>query len=352
MGGKRDEGAIDQLPSGRYRVRYRVDGKRRGLGTFRDEETAKKALRRVQVEIDDGTWWDETKGEVLFDTFADEYMQYRKAELSPGTFRNYESLLKKHLRPAFGQRQVGSISVRDVDLWWATMADHPVTRRNGYFLLSNMFRLALSWEHTKQTPCVRPKAGKDVATPRPTFAVSDFRAVLNLMPENMQLPVLVLYNGSLRLGELCGLRRSDFDSTTGMLRVERQRSAVTGQIAKTKTGQRKDVPLFGEARVRLTEYIKDHPALPLAGLWQPLGGLTAQRLRRAWISACEGAQIENFHLHDLRHISLTEWARLPDVNLKDIQARGGHASINAALRYQHTDQARALELARLAEAAS
>lgn len=46
------------------------------------------------------------------------------------------------------------------------------------------------------------------------------------------------------------------------------------------------------------------------------------------------------HLHDLRHVALTNYARLPGVTLKDIMARGGHASERVAMGYQHADTAR------------
>ncbi len=53
------------------------------------------------------------------------------------------------------------------------------------------------------------------------------------------------------------------------------------------------------------------------------------------------AGLPAMHLHDLRHVALTNYARLPEVTLADVMALGGHRSERVAMRYQHSDDERA-----------
>lgn len=62
-----------------------------------------------------------------------------------------------------------------------------------------------------------------------------------------------------------------------------------------------------------------------------------------------GGRVRGLHLHDLRHLGLTEVARVVK-NPKDIQDRAGHASITSTHRYLHTDEERDAEVADLVSA--
>lgn len=193
---------IDQLPSGLWRVRFTSDGKRRSK-SFRTEKAALRFQRSTLVDIDRGDYFDDTKGNQLFRDFAVEYMAAR-TDLAAGTRKGYESLLRTQLLPTFGDRKMKDITVKQVELWWASKADHPVNRRNSYFLLSSMMKTALRWQLIKQSPCIIEKAGKDVAKPRLTFTVADFRHILTFIPKEHHTLLWTAFSGSLRLGEVYG----------------------------------------------------------------------------------------------------------------------------------------------------
>jgi hypothetical protein len=48
-------GSVDELPSGRFRVRLTTDGKRRSLGVFATGEEAQGVLHAARVRLADGT---------------------------------------------------------------------------------------------------------------------------------------------------------------------------------------------------------------------------------------------------------------------------------------------------------
>lgn len=331
-----------QLRSGRWQARYTTpDGERRSLGTFRTKSEAYQAVIPVTADIGRGTWHDPKKGQRRFSEYAMEVHQQRKATLTPATWKNQSSLLRRHLLPAFGHRDLGDITRAQVRSWWAAKADMPVTRRNAFFLLRVILNTAVEDDLIQVSPAVIKNAGRDVAKRRPTFSPDDFKAVLAHMPLDLGAACWVLFGAHLRLGELCGLHRGDYDPATGKLLVERQLTASDGTVGErgTKTGQVKTLLLLAPTIAALNAYIEDHPAFPSAPMFYgPRGRLTANWLRSAWEKAREAAGLPDFHLHDVRHVSLTLVAQ-NGATLKEIQHRGGHASVTAALRYQHhTDE--------------
>ena len=136
-------GTTRRTSSGKVQARY-VDasGQRHTLGTFANEKAARAALAAVQTDITRGDWTDETKGQVLFSALAEQVLAVQAQTLAPRTIENYESLMRRWLLPAFGNKKVSSITVLMVDSWWASMASKTgaVNRRNAYFLLSGIMR--------------------------------------------------------------------------------------------------------------------------------------------------------------------------------------------------------------------
>jgi integrase len=324
-------GSIAAHGSG-WRLRWTMpDGTRRSLVMQGTKRAATARLAEIHADLSRGVFRDERAGKVTLEAFARDYLEARAADLAPGTLRNYRTLLRTMILPTFGRVAVGEISVKSVALWWARNAERPVNRRNAYFLLSSMMGHAVDWEVIQASPCRVKKAGRDVAKPRPTWSVEDFDAVLSHVPSEHRAALEVMFAGHLRLGELVALNGADYRD--GMLTVDKQVTAQ-GATTPTKTGQARSVRLLARGIAAM----ETHPrAIGTAPLFRgPKGGrLPRATLRKLWLTACTLAGLENFHLHDLRHVSLTLFQHEP---VKVIQARGGHASITASMRYQHVDR--------------
>lgn len=129
---------------------------------------------------------------------------------------------------------------------------------------------------------------------------------------------------------------------------------VKSATGETKTAQHKHVRLLQSCVDAMATYLAEQPRIGHAPLFtRPKGGrLRRATLQGAWIAACDTAGFENFHLYDLRHTSLAAVAHSGGSlvaqsggSLKDLQARGGHASVQAAMRYQHMSTDRDAEVA-------
>jgi len=131
------------------------------------------------------------------------------------------------------------------------------------------------------------------------------------------------------------------------VRVERTRSEVSGrglvfQAPKTDAGSRV-VVLPERLRLELESHLAnfvgpDDDALLFAT--ERTGDVPrASSWTRIWNTARREADVGGLRFHDLRHLAGT-LAALAGGTLKEIQARLGHASAEAAMIYQHVAQGR------------
>ena len=147
------------------------------------------------------------------------------------------------------------------------------------------------------------------------------------------------------------LNRSDYNVGTGRLTVERQDYLIGGRHLKpTKTGNSRTIKLLTPGRKALDTYLSSHPMLPNAPMFTgPKGGRISQgTLRKAWNAAAEAAGLENYRIHDNKAVSLTLLGQT-GADMRDIMERGGHRSVTAAMRYQHTSETRDAEIAAKAD---
>lgn len=339
---RRQGGGVRRLPSGRWQALVETDGRRVSLGvTYDTEQEAIDAQRKAVVDADRGTFRP-ARTAPLFEEFARREVRLR--DVRPRTRKGYETLLTTMLLPSFGTRRLDQITIGDVKVWWAHHHEHPVNRRNAYFLLRSILASAVDEMLIEVSPCRIKDAGRDVAEKRPTWTVADFRTVLAHVDEDLGPVMEMIFASHCRLGEVLGLNASDYDPASGMVHVTKS------DTGPTKTGQHKHIRLLASGIETMATYLAEHPRIGAAPLFTgPKGGkLSRATLRDAWIGACQASGLENFHLHDLRHIGLTLVAQ-SGASLKDVQTRGGDASIQAAMRYQHSNAERDAEVAAMVD---
>ena len=74
------------------------------------------------------------------------------------------------------------------------------------------------------------------------------------------------------------------------------------------------------------------------------GPLAPHVLQKEWARARQQVEVEHLHLHDLRHLAGT-LAATTGAGTTELMYRLGHASPQAALRYQHATKARDVAIA-------
>ena len=148
--------------------------------------------------------------------------------------------------------------------------------------------------------------------------------------------------GGLRQGELLALRRADLDLEDSLVYVRRKRQildsgAVLENAPKTQAGRR--AVSLPSPWWRSSAPISTCTSAPTstAYVFTSSEGVPIERnnfRQRIWLPAVEASGMDGFHFHELRHTAGTLAART-GATTKELMARLGHASPQAAMIYQH-----------------
>lgn len=353
-------------PSGRYQAAYTgPDGRLyKAPETFAAKIDAEGWLTDRRREIDRELWsppatTDQKRAkkaaDVKFGDYAKRWVETRNVRgrlLRPRTREHYERLLEGHIYPTFKNKNVRDITMESVDRWYAkTAVGAPTTRAHAYGLLRTILETARKRDRIIEVnPCEIVGAGnaeRKTKTKPVTFAELD--TVVAHMPERLKAMVMLAAWCGLRFGELVELRRGDVDIQNGVIRVQRGASRVSGgwEIGgpKTLAGIR-DVSIPPHVRPEIEAHLDSHVAETKdALLFPPQSGerLQPSTFYRHFYKARATADRTDLRFHDLRHSSAT-WYAQTGATLAELMDRLGHASPQAAMRYQHAARGRDAEL--------
>ncbi|MDA2809057.1 tyrosine-type recombinase/integrase [Nocardiopsis sp. RSe5-2] len=351
-GTRRQFGAVRPLSSGRYQARYRgPDGIERPADrTFATQKEAARWLTLKEAEIARQEWIDPDAGTIRFGDYAAGWLEQR--ELSPKTEQLYEGLLRIHLKPTFDHMSIKDIREAHVRKWRTARRKSKVgktTVAKAYRLMRAILNTAVRDELIRKNPCQIEGAGVESSDERPVLSVAEVFKVADAINPRYRALVLLATFGSLRWGELAGLRRRylDLDDRTVTIRetVYDLAHLVPG-TPKSKAGYR---------TVVLPSLIIDDLKRHLGRFAAPgedgfvFVGARGNPLRRAnfskyWADACEKAGVKDVHFHDLRHTGNT-YAAEAGASLRELMNRMGHSSPRAAMVYLHARENRARDIA-------
>lgn len=154
----------------------------------------------------------------------------------------------------------------------------------------------------------------------------------------------------MRWGELMGLRRGDLDLDEALVSIERSTTEVGTRLVtkspKTDAGRRVvalPVALVPEIRKHLDSFAE--PGEEGRVFVGPKGATPFRRNAKVWSRAKARASVSpELHFHDLRHTG-NHFAAASGATTREPMGRMRHASMRAALIYQHTTSQRDREIA-------
>lgn len=352
---------IRRLPSGRWQASYRGPDAIRhaAASTFRTKGDAEAWLGVERRLLEDETWEAPRRrvaaarrSRIVFEDYAERWIAERG--LKPRTVDGYRHLLVKYLLPTFGPQALEKLTPADVRSWWSRLdSAHPTVNQRAYVLLKGICATAVEDEILSANPCrIRMRAadrasGKEI---RPATQ-EQLTMIVEAMPPSRRLLVMLGAWCALRRGELLELRRKDVDVARGVLRVSRAVQWIQGTVMigspKSAAGTR-TVAIPPHLLPLVKEHLSAHVGRGREALIftsaDGLSHLTPTALQGSWAKARRAAGREDLRLHDLRHTGAT-MAAMAGATLAELQARLGHSSINAALRYQHAVQGRDAQIA-------
>jgi integrase len=338
------EGAIDQLPSGKWRARYRGPNGSRSSRTFPTKEEASGWLGEQRTDARRGLWIDPSLGRVTFKVWTDSYLE--NSEKRATTAARDATVLKKHFLPQLGHLALSAITPVDVMRAVKTMKRRlaPATVRTNYAVLKAVLNAAVDAEVIARSPCKGVSLSPDVRQEREPLTSEQLLALAQALPVEYQ-PLAYLGGVlGLRWSEVVGLQVHNLDFFGNTLSVESTISEVNGRLtpAETKTSaSRRRIAVPDSIMTMLSEHLarrglnaSQAEALVFVG---PQGGpLRAANFRaRVWRPAVDKAGVAGLTFHGLRH-SATSLMVQVGLHPRVIQHRLGHSSSRLSMElYAH-----------------
>ncbi len=347
--------SVTKQKSGRWKVRYWLDGQQRSE-TFAKKGDADRFANRVEAGKEAGTWIDPRRGKTTVDTWADEWFM-AKRNLRPTSRARLAGILDVHIKPTFGRRTLSTITHAEICQWVGELEEsglRPATVRKIYDAMRQLMKAAVLDRRIPFNPCDSvelPQEDRNEQRFLDAREVERLVAAMTQVEPRFRAFVLLGVYGGLRFGELAGLRRKRVNLLSGAVEIAEVLIEVNGQLSfgppKTKNSVRK-VPLprriVEELQRHLDSYVDEDPeALVFVG---PKGA----PLRRAgfhrcwWGPATNLAGANPLKVHELRHTFVALWVDAGE-NLKSVSVRAGHSSVAFTQdRYGHLYENREPEI--------
>ncbi|AYC39775.1 tyrosine-type recombinase/integrase [Streptomyces griseorubiginosus] len=352
---RREFGTVRKLPSGRWQARYiGPDGQRyTAPETFETRSDAQDWLNLVRADIERNTWHNPDAGALNFEKYALRWMEERG--LAATTVDRYGGLLRGHILPTFGGKDLDEITPPSVRTWRAERlkATGPTTVAKSYRLLKGILQTAVDDDLLRTNPCRIKGAGKEEADERPTATIAQVFDLADAMGPRWRLMVLLGAFASLRPEELAELRRHSVDLDECSLRITQASPELTNGRRvtgdpKSRAGKRTVyLPdfLLPELRRHLQWFAEKGPD-GLIFVGEKGAPFRRSTFGRKWRKArTKVGMPDNFRFYDLRHTGNT-LAADTGAKLKDLMVRAGQSSERAQLIYQHSTAKHQRKLAR------
>jgi integrase len=354
-------------------VHFRVNG-RQVWRSFKTREAAELYLAQSAVARAKGEFRTPTK--IRFADFAAEWLDtYARVNVRQTTYDSYESALRVHLVPEFGQFYLTEITRRDIDIFvadWATagpkfqkrveaarelervrarderrarravrLGSSPKTIANALVPFREMLSHATEWGYLSSNPAERVKRPRSERQSDEMFVLRphQIRLLLDHAPEESRTLLLCAVTTGVRRGELIGLRWGDIDWHGRRLWIRRS-VGPGGRFQQPKTpGSVRAVALTPTLvsalrRYRLASRFKaDDELIFPSERGTPLDGRNL--VQRQFAPALRKAGLPHMRFHDLRH-TYASLLIAQGEHPKLISEQLGHASVQITLdRYGH-----------------
>lgn len=334
---------------GKWRIRWLDPKGERKSAVFDDYKRAQAELSRRQVEVEEVRRGirNAAPPEKTFGDLCDYWIANRAPRKR--SQKDDESILRRHLRPAFGATRLRDLGVEDVDAYVNAKIDDEElsdkTVANHVTLLGTMLRTATSFKvpWLLGVPRFRkPKVAlfsRDYQWLRSDDEVRRFLSAARAEDEHVLVFYATAVYTGLRAGELASLEWPDVDLERRLITVQRSFDGPT------KSDKVRYVPVLDPLLPVLRAWRLRHPGrlvfTNIAGsMFQPSARIFQEVLHRV-LSAAEFPKVQRggkerpyVRFHDLRHTFASHWV-MRGGDLFKLQKILGHQSVQMTMRYAH-----------------
>jgi len=315
-----------------------------------DRKAAEVVASEIRARLQLGTFgFEEKKPVPTFGEYADKWFSTNvPATCKPSTMKDYEIILRKHVRPVFGEVLVTDITrgmVKEFLLKKINEGYAASTVSHMKDVISGVLAQAVDHEIIPANPARDLKKvikRKDYRASIDPLTVEELRTLLDTVQahytEHYPLFLLLARTG-MRIGEALALQWGDMDFAGRFINVNK--SLVRGRISTPKSGKSRRVDMS----LQLADTLKRHRHnMKKKGLALGLGDAPAYVFtdrtggpidkdnwrHRVFNKVLEKAGLRKIRIHDLRHGYAT--MRISQGhNISDVSKQLGHHSVKLTL---------------------
>ena len=291
----------------------------------------------------------EAKGAMKLKSAVEAFEERYLPGLAPSSQRDYKRILHDHILPRLGPHTlVREVGIAEIQAMHRALRETPRLANYAVAVLSVLLTQCERWEERppRSNPCYLIERFKETKRTRALTAeeLPRFGRALRVAAESHGAPfvdcIRLLVLTSLRKGEAMRLRWDQVD-IKGKCLVFGAEQHKTGRKVGEKT-----IPLGGPALALLRQLHPGETAVALCPWVFPgnVAGQPVANLEKAWATVREVAELQDLHLHDLRHTFGTHGVDLGE-NLKHLSQIFGHSTVKMTERYTHPELAPAQAVA-------
>ncbi|WP_448642766.1 tyrosine-type recombinase/integrase [Geodermatophilus sp. URMC 63] len=334
--------SIAKRPDGTYRPRYRDENGKEHARHFKRKVDAQRWLDEQTAALVRGDWVDPKRGRSTFRSYVEAWLPAQP--LRDSSRRAYDSYLRNHLLPAFGDKRLSAVTRTQVLAFRRGIEAKlsPTTSRQMMALLAGIFADAVEDGFLAKSPCrdtvpARPHREKVVP-----LTVEQVEALVGAAPDRYRALVVLGAGCGLRLGEALGLKVNRVRFLERELDVVEQLTLVPGappKLAPPKTrGSLRTIPLADIVAAALAEHLAAFPAASDDLIFRSrTGGPVWPNTfnNSVWQPLRKRAGLPAARFHDLRHFTASALIRYGE-SVKTVAQVLGHADVTETLRtYSH-----------------
>jgi integrase len=262
-----------------------------------------------------------------------------KPRVRQKTWRDYEGILRRYIRPGLGDRGLASMRPLEIQTTYQGMIERGLSARTVRYthaVLRSALRQALQWRLLLETPVDGVKIPQQLRGEMRSLTVEQAQAFLRAALATRHGPVLaVALTTGMRPSEYLALKWQDLDWTRQTASVVRSVRRLDGRWCFSDTKRSRSrrpiklpswiVTLLRDLQTKASAqdlYPEAHDLVFRTQLGQPI---SADYLAKKFRSILDAAGVPRMRLYDLRHSAATI-ALAAGVSPKVVSEQLGHAS--------------------------
>jgi len=328
------------------------EGKRtsKTFSGFSSQRKAMLHMAKTEVAIAEGTFFTQ---QIKFSEVVQRWQRNNEIRIRKSTRNKYNTNLKVHLIPWFGERNISEIKPTDIEdyYYYKIFESHktlsPNTIRDQHKMLKVIFKEAMKMKILESNPL-------DIVTPpRPNkprvnyWDEEESKSFLDLAKTERLYPVfLIALTTGMRKAEILGLRWRDIDIKSKTISV-RQTLNRAGEVeeAKSSSSYRSinvsnkvidELLSWKQRQDREREHYNEEYREPNLVITSLKGTpYSDSNVNRVWFRLLEKSGLPKIRFHDLRHTHATLLLK-EGIHPKIVSERLGHSKISVTLDiYSH-----------------